>query len=186
MTAAQHSGEAGARQGEPWLAAMEVVGADPERLVRVVRAADTREEAMHAVATEFALTVEQATVVLEQQVGGLVGSSREAITQELRVLRAPWGEPVELQLRASSRRSAVLALDGQEHHFRATGRDALQQQVSQFLLDHLARPRLRPVLVTTDLVGGPSLMTIWPSGTVEFSYPEGDGGSEGVPTVAQG
>jgi hypothetical protein len=171
MTLGQWRGEAGARQGLPWLEALEAAAADPVRLARLVHAADDREDAVRAVATAFALTPDQASVVLDNQVGGLVRSNRVALAEDIRVLRAPWGEPVELRLRVIGRRSAVLDLDGTEHRFGAGGLDSLLEAVTRFLLDHVARPRLRPVRVDTDLAGGPNVITIWPSGNGEYGYP---------------
>src|SRR4051794_9822229 len=103
MSAGQYSGEAGARQALPWLEALEATGADPVRLVRVVQECDTREDAVRAVAEAFGLTPEQADVVLDRQVGGLVRNSRDALAEQLRVLRAPWGAPLELELRMRGR-----------------------------------------------------------------------------------
>jgi hypothetical protein len=172
VTADQWRGEAGARQSLPWLEALEAAGADPVRLVRLVHESETREDALRAVATAFGLTPEQASVVLDRQVGGLVRSNRTELAEELRVLRAPWGEPLELQLRVRGRRNAVLLLDGEEHRFRAGGLNALLDQVTDFLDREVVRPRLRPVLLGTDLVGGPSVIRIWPSRSCEYEYPE--------------
>lgn len=164
-------GEAAARQALPWLTALSTVAADPERLVRLVQGAEDREDAVRAVASAFALTPEQAETVLDNQFGMLVGSRRSALAQELEVLRAPWGEPLELVLDVHGRRSAAVAVDGTTHSFRATGLQGLLDEVAQFLLETVAAPRLRPVLVSTGLSGDwPRLLRIWPSRTVEYEY----------------
>jgi hypothetical protein len=72
---------------------------------------------------------------------------------------------LELQARPGS---AALVLDGTEHVFTARRREDLLDQVTRFLLEEVAVPQLRPVLLTTDLPGGPSLVRIWPSRTAEF------------------
>jgi hypothetical protein len=172
VTLDQSRGEAGARQGLPWLEALETTSADPVRLAQVVHGAGSREDAVGAVATAFGLTPEQASVVLDNQLGGLTAGSRAARAEQLRILRAPWGEPVELRLRVHGRRSAVLDLEGTEHRFRAGGLAGLLEAVTSFLLDHVARPRLRPVLVRTDLAGAPTTITVWPSGNAAYGYPD--------------
>jgi hypothetical protein len=172
VTLDQRRDEAAARQRLSGLEALETAWADPVRLASLVHGAADREDAVRVVATGFGLTPEQASVVLDNQFGRLTASSRAALAEELRVLRVPWGEPVELWLRAHGRRSAVLDLEGTEHRFRAGGRHGLLEAVTSFLLDHVARPRLRPVLVRTDLTGGPTTITVWPSGNAAYGYPD--------------
>ena len=164
-------GEAAARQALPWLTALSAVAADPERLVRLVQGAQDRDDAVRAVGSAFALTPEQAGVVLDNQFGMLVGSQRSALAEELEVLSAPWGEPLELALDVHGRRSAAVTVDGTAHSFRATGLQSLLDQVAQFLLQTVAAPQLRPVLVSTGLSGDwPRLVRIWPSRIVEYEY----------------
>jgi hypothetical protein len=171
-------GEAAARQGLPWLAALEAVAADPERLVGVLRAAEDRDDAVRAVGRAFALTPEQADVVLDQQFGILVGNRMSTVTDELDVLRAPWGDPLELELDVRGRRSAEVVVDGTPHSFRAAGLQGLLDEVAQFLLQAVAAPHLRPVLVTTGLAGDwPRLLRIWPSRIVEYEYEDEDDAS---------
>jgi hypothetical protein len=164
-------GEAAARQALPWLTALSAVAADPERLVRLVQGAEDREDAVRAVGSAFGLTPEQADVVLDNQFGMLVGSRRSALAEELEVLRAPWGAPLELALDVHGRRSAAVVVDGTSHSFRATGLQGLLGEVAHFLLEAVAVPQLRPVLVSTGLTGDwPRLLRIWPSRMVEHEY----------------
>ena len=163
-------GEAGARQALTQLAALEAVLADPVRLVRLLQEADDRADAVRTLGTAFGLTSEQASVVLDNQFGLLVRGRREVLADALRILRAPWGPPLELTLRARDGRSAVLELDGVEHTFGARSRHDLLDRVSAFLLEQVAVPRLRPVVLSTDLAGGPAVLRIWPSRTTEFEY----------------
>jgi hypothetical protein len=170
-TSRPRPGEAAARQGLPWLTALETVAADPERLVGVLRAAENRDDAVRAVGSAFALTPEQADVVLDQQFSMLVGTRRSAVTEELDVLRAPWGEPLEVALDVQGRRSAAVVVHGSRHAFRATGLQGLLDEVARFLLEAVAAPSLRPVLVTTGLSGDwPRLLRIWPSRILEYEY----------------
>jgi len=169
--AATLPGEAAARQALPWLTALSTVLADPERLVRLVRGAENRDDAVRAVGAAFALTAEQAGVVLDNQFGMLVESRRSALAEELRVLEAPWGGPLELTLDVHGRRSAAVTVDGATHSFRATGLQGLLDEVAQFLLETVAAPTLRPVLVSTGLSGDwPRVLRIWPSRVVEYEY----------------
>jgi hypothetical protein len=94
------------------------------------------------------------------------------LAEELRALRAPWGEPVDVRLRVRGRRSAVLDLDGEEHRFRAGGLQSLLDQVTRFLQERVVRPDVRPVFLSTDLDDGPSLIRLWPGGSGEYEYPE--------------
>jgi hypothetical protein len=142
----------------------------------LLQAAEDRDDAVRAVAEAFGLTAHQASVVLDNQFGMLVGSRRTALLGELDVLRAPWGEPLELELRIRGRRAAVLALEGAEHRFRAGGLQGLLAQVAQFLQESVAEPQLRPVRVTTGLSGDwPRLLRIWPSRMIEYEYADDPG-----------
>jgi hypothetical protein len=171
VTAPAPEGETSARQALPWLAAIDTVASDPVQLVRLLLAADDRDDAVRRVAEHFGLTPEQADVVLDQQFAVLVGNRRGALAEELRVLRAEWGPPLELDLRIRHRRSAALVVDGTEHRFRAGGLQGLLDRVACFLRDEVARPALRPVVVTTGLTGDwPRVLRIWPGRTVEYEY----------------
>lgn len=175
MTAARWTGEAGARQALPQLAALETVLTDPVRLVRLLQDADDREDAVRMLGTAFGLTPEQSSIVLDNQLALLIGERRAALAEQLRILRAPWGPPLELTLRARSGHSAVLELDGTEHAFRARSRSDLLDRVTRFLTEEVAVPRLRPVLLSTDLPGGPVLARIWPSRMAEFEHADDAG-----------
>jgi hypothetical protein len=61
---------------------------------------------------------------------------------------------------------AVVTIDGTEHRFRATGRQALDGQVHAFLHEEVARRQLRPVVLTEAAVAdGPVRWTVWPDGS---------------------
>jgi hypothetical protein len=181
-TTSDGPGEADARQALPWLSALHIVGADPVRLVQVLHDAEDRDDAVRAVGSAFALTPEQAAVVLDNQFGMLVASRRSALAEELDVLRAPWGEPLHLELDVHGRHSATVVVDGTAHSFRATRLQGLLDEVAQFLLQAVAQPTLRPVLVTTGLTGDwPRLVRIWPSRMIQYEYE--DDAPEDVPAA---
>jgi hypothetical protein len=167
----EQPGEVSARQALPQLAALETVLTDPVRLVQVLAQAEDREAGVQALGTAFGLTPEQASGVLDNQFGLLLRSRRAAVAEEIRVLRAPWGPPMELALVRTGAGAAVV-VDGVEHAFAVGAREQLLDEVTRFLLTEVAVPRLRPVLLTTDLPGGPSLVRIWPGRTAEFDPPD--------------
>jgi hypothetical protein len=180
MTEQLQPGEASARQGLDQLAALEAALADPVRLVQVVAPAEDHEAAVRALAASFGLTPEQASGVLDNQFGLLVRSRQAALAEELRVLRAPWGTPMHLELRARSATAAVVDVEGAEHTFTARTRHGLLDEVTRFLHEEVAVPRLRPVLLITDLPGGPSLVRIWPSRTAEYDPQDTPGAVPGA------
>jgi hypothetical protein len=161
------------------LAALESALADPIRLVQVVQDAEDDEDALGRVAATFGLDREQATVVLDAQFRLLLPSRREALAEELRVHRTSWGKPLQVVARLNGRRRATLVLDGTEHRFRAGGLQSLLDQLTEFLRARVVRPDLRPVLLTTGLPDGPSRITLWPSGAVEYEYPDAPATAEG-------
>jgi hypothetical protein len=163
----------------PVLAAYESVLADPVRLVQVLQDAVDDDDALDRVAEAFGLDREQATVVLDAQFRLLLPSRREALAEEVRVQRTPWREPLQVAARLHGRRRATLVLDGTEHSFRAGGLPSLLDQLTDFLRAHVVRPDLRPVLLTTGLPDGPSRITLWPSGSAEYEYPEDPDTDEG-------
>ncbi|TFV76676.1 hypothetical protein E4P39_07110 [Blastococcus sp. CT_GayMR19] len=82
------------------------------------------------------------------------------------MLRAEWGPPIEATLTVTGRRQAVVSIDGAEHRFRASGRQALDGQVHAFLHEEVARPQLRPVVLTeAGVTDGPVRWTVWPDGS---------------------
>ena len=95
------------------------------------------------------------------------------IAEELRVLRAEWGPPLEAHVRFTGRRSAVLEIDGAEHSFRAGGVNSVLDRIGEFVRDEVALPALRPVAATiTGLSDGPIRMTYTPSGRGRYEYPD--------------
>jgi hypothetical protein len=156
------------------LTAIEAALDDPVRLVQAVQDAEDDEDALTRVAESFGVDRLHAQTLLDLKFGGLSRLKRDAIREELRVLRTPWGEPLELDLRYSGRRSAVLVLNGTEHQFRAAGPPSLQMKIHLFLHERVARPQLRPVVLTeTGLEDGPRTYTIRPDGSGSAEYPDG-------------
>jgi hypothetical protein len=161
------------------LGAFDSVLADPVRLVQAVQGAVDDEDALGRVAAAFDLTPETAAVVLDQQFLLLLPSRRAALAEELRIHRTPWGEPVHVVAELHGRRRATLVVDGTEHRFRAGGLQGLLDQLTDFLRAHVVRQHLRPAFLTTGLPGGPTRITVWPDGTIEYEYPDDPVAGEG-------
>jgi hypothetical protein len=154
------------------LAALEAALADPVRLVGVLQEATDDEDAARRVAEAFGLAPDQAAAVLDQQLRLLTPGHRRTLADEVRVLRAEWGAPIEGELRFSTRRAAVLIVDGTERRFTAGGAEGVLHQVVRHLVDEVARPALRPVVAgVTGLPGGPIRMTVTPGGDGDFEHP---------------
>jgi hypothetical protein len=151
------------------LSAIDAALADPVRVVRTIAAAEDEDDAARRIAADLGLDEATARTVLDQQYRSLTRSNRARLAEELRVLRAPWGEPLPATLVVRDRRLAVLTLDGADRTFRARGENALLDQVARHLLEEVARPRLRPITVTTSgLSRGPTVVTVLPSGSVDL------------------
>ncbi|MDT0274638.1 hypothetical protein [Blastococcus goldschmidtiae] len=153
------------------LAAIDAALADPVRLVAVLVDAEDDEDAVRRVRDAFDLTDEQAGSVLDLQFRRLHRAGRARVAEELRVRRTEWGPPLPGTLTFSGRRSAVLTVDGQERRFTAGGVESVLSRVSARLLDEVATPGLRPVVVeVSGLPGGPVRFTVTPPGTASFEY----------------
>jgi hypothetical protein len=129
------------------LAALAAVTADPVRLVQVVQDATDDADAARRIAEAFELDVDVAETALDLQVRLLTPARRRRLAEELRVLDTPWGEPLDAELRFTTRRSATLTLDGAAHTFRGSSPDDVLHQVTAFLHEHVAVPQLRPVVL---------------------------------------
>jgi hypothetical protein len=148
------------------LSAVEAAAADPLRLLEAVQAAADDEDALRRVGEAFDLDEELSQVLLDLQVRRLSIDSRSRVADELRLLRAEWGPPVEATLTMTGRRHAVLTVEGAEHRFGASGRQVLFGEVHAFVHEQVARPRLRPVVLTGgEAAGGPVRWTVWPDGS---------------------
>jgi hypothetical protein len=146
------------------LTAVEAALADPARLIGIVGESADDEDAARRLAREFGLDDVQAQAMLDLQVRRVTAAHRARIADELRVLRAEWGPPVEAQVRFTGRRSAVLSVDGAEHSFRAGGVQGVLDRIREFVLEEIAVPRLRPVVATvTGAPDGPIRITYTPS-----------------------
>jgi hypothetical protein len=167
------------------LAAMEAVLADPAGLMQILGECADDEDAIVRLTQDFALDRIQAQAVLDLQVRRVTAANRARIAEELRVLRAEWGPPVQAQVRFTGRRSAVLSIDGAEHSFRAGGVHSVLDRIGRFVLDEVALPALRPVAATiTGLPDGPIRMTYNPSrdGRCEYAdEPDAPDGERDAP-----
>jgi hypothetical protein len=160
-----------ARQALPWLEALDTALADPVRLVTLLRDAEDDDAAVRSIAEAFGLTPEQAEVVLDGQFRVLVRSRRATRAEELRILRAPWPEPLAVELSPIGPRSAVLVLDGTGHRFSGRSTRALVEDVVDFLRERVVVPQLRPIVLTTGLSGrDPVRVHIWPSRSTSYEY----------------
>jgi hypothetical protein len=154
------------------LAAIEAAVADPATLLGVLQEATDDEDALGRVGEAFELSPDQAMVVLDIQVRSFTPGRRAKLADELAVLRAQWGPPLEGRVHFSSRRSAVLTLDGAERRFTAGGTGGVLDLLHQHLFETVARPALREVVATvTGLPDGPTRMTVTPSGDGHFDHP---------------
>jgi hypothetical protein len=155
------------------LTAIEAGLADPVRLVGIVQAAADDEDAVRQLAQEYGLDDVQAQAMLDMQVKRVTVAHRALIAEELRVLRAEWGPPVEADVRFNGRRSAVLSIDAAEYSFRAGGAQGVLDRIAEFVLEEIAVPRLRPVVATiTGLPDGPIRITYTPSRDGQYEYPD--------------
>jgi hypothetical protein len=153
------------------LTALETVAADPGRLAQALADAVTDEDAVRRVGTAFALDAELASVVLDQQIRALGPGARARRADELRVLAANWGPPLAVTARVVADAGLVVAIGGTEHDIRAAGSDQLLMRLHDFLVDHLARPQLRPVIASVEgLPEGPVRWTAEPDGSGSAEY----------------
>ena len=175
------------RQALPWLAALEVVLADPVRLVELLQDAEDDDAAVRALSEAFGITPEQAATVLDNQFRLPVRSRRDAVAEELRVLRSTWQEPLDLTLSVTLPGSGVLVLDGAEHAFTGRRLPALLDQVTEFLRERVVDPGLQPVVVSTGLDGRhPVRLSLWPGGTSSLDYADQPDSSTPPGTGASG
>jgi hypothetical protein len=155
------------------LSAIDTALAEPVRLIGILLEAVDDDDAVRRLRDAFALDDVQAQAVLDLQVRRVVPGHRARIAEELRVLRADWGPPIEAEVRFAGRRSAVLSIDGTEHSFRAGGVNGVLERLGAFVLEEIAVPRVRPVTATiTGLPDGPVRMTYTPARNGQFEYPD--------------
>ena len=148
------------------LSAIEAAAADPLRLLAAVQEAADDEDALRKVGEAFDLDEALSQVLLDLKVSSLSIGSRSRVTDELRLLRAEWGPPMEATLTVAGRRQAVLTVEGAEHRLGASGRQVRFGEVHAFVHEQVARPRLRPVVLTGgEAAGGPVRWTVRPDGS---------------------
>jgi hypothetical protein len=148
---------------------------DPARLVHAVHAAADDADAVRRISAAFGVDERQAQTLMDLQFGVLTPAHRRRVTEELGLLLAPWGTPVEGALELTGRRRALLSVDGTERRFTAGGLPGLLDEVAAFLRTEIAVPRLRPVVLT--VTGGatcPVGMTVLPDGSASFGYADAD------------
>jgi hypothetical protein len=164
--------EDGRRERLSTLTAIETALAEPVRLIGLLQDAADDEDAVRRVRQEFGLDRAHAEAMIDVQFRWLNRADRARVAEELRVLRADWGRPVEGSVRFAGRRSAVLSLNGAEHPFRAAGAQRVLDLVSEHVVTQVAQPRLRPVVLTvTGLPEGPTRLTLTPAGSGHYEYP---------------
>jgi hypothetical protein len=158
----------GPRQALPILSAVAAVLAHPERLVRVLAAADDDEAAVAALASEFDLEPDQARAVLDQQFRLLTRAGRAALGAEVRVLEAEWGEPIAASVVLYGNRGGLLAVEGSEYHLSGRNVAGVLEAAAGQLREAVAVPRMAPVRVA---VSGTQVaeMTVWPTGAASFT-----------------
>ena len=153
------------------LSAMDAALADPVRLVTVLVDAEDDEDALRRVRDTFGLTDEQAASVLDLQFRRLHRAGRARVAAELAVVRAEWGPALPATLAFTDHRSAVLTVEHEERRFTAGGTQAVLDRVTAHLLDDVAVPRLRPVVVTVDgPADAPVRVTVVPSRSASYEY----------------
>ena len=115
----------------------------------------------------------QAQAVLDNQFRLLVRNRRASLAEELRIIRAPWQEALEVALVVTGTGRAEVTVDDDVHRFTARDTLSLLEAVTDFLRDRVVVPELRPVVLVTGLDGrDPVRVRIWPSRTTEFEYAE--------------
>ena len=155
------------------LSGIEAALADPVRLIGILLNAEDDEDAIARLMDAFGVDAVQAQAMLDLQMRRVIPAHRARIAEELRVLRAEWGPAIEVQVRFSGRRSAVLTIDGTERSFRAGGLHGVLDKIREFVLDEVALPALRPVVATVaGLPDGPIRMTVTPARSGRYEYPD--------------
>jgi hypothetical protein len=158
------------------LIAIEAALDDPVRLAHVLAEADDDRDAVGRVTATFGVDERQALALLDLQFGRLTRAHRARLADELRVLRADWGPPVEGELVLTGRRTAVLSAEGTTRRLTARTLAALLDEVVALVRTTIAAPRLRPVVLTvTGATKGLAGVTVRPDGSASFDHHE-DGG----------
>ena len=148
------------------LSAIEAAAAHPLRLLEAVQAAADDVDAVRRVGEAFDLDEELSQVLLDLSFRQLSIGSRSRVGDELLLLHAEWGPPIEATLTITGRRHGVLTVDGAQHGFGASGRQVRFDEVHAFVHEQVARPRLRPVVLTGgEAAGGPVRWTVLPDGS---------------------
>ena len=135
----------------PVLEALSAALGDPHRLVDVLRDATDEEDARRRVAETFELTDLQAQAVLDQQFRLLTVARRTELAEQLQAERAPLGP--ELHLRASwdaARRVVTVSVDDIEIAGRGRTAAKAVEDLAMRVMEEIARPRHRPVVVQVD------------------------------------
>ncbi|NYJ05381.1 hypothetical protein [Petropleomorpha daqingensis] len=137
------------------LEAVSAALADPHRTLDVLLAAADEDEARQRVAEAFEVSPEQAQVVLDMQFRLLTATRRAALADELRRERTPLGTPMHLRagLDDSGRRATVV-VDGVEISGRGRTAARAVEDLARRVLEDVARPQHRPVIVQVEGVDG--------------------------------
>ena len=156
------------------LSALADVSADLPRLVTVLADAEDDADALRRLQAAYDLAPVQAQAVLDAQLRLLTRGRRASLAHDLQVLRealtAPWDPPLDVHVSGDSPRTVTVALEDGEHRIRSMGRRDCLDRIVRLVREQVALPRLRRVMVTTSLRGGPARILIDPVGTAEFFY----------------
>ncbi|MPQ98281.1 hypothetical protein GB931_10200 [Modestobacter sp. I12A-02628] len=123
--------------------------ADRERLVELILQAHDEDHAATLVTEGLDLAPGAAEALLELQLKQLTYARRAELVDELTVRTTPWGPPMTLQASFPTPTTARITIDDAEHQVRTGNRHDTQLQLVQLVTRLVARPRLRPVTVTT-------------------------------------
>jgi hypothetical protein len=156
------------------LSALSEVSADLPRLVAVLADAEDDADALRRLQAAYDLTPVQAQAVLDAQLRLLTRGRRASLMHDLEVIRealaAPWDPPLDVHVTGDSPRTVTVALEDGEHLIRSTGRRDCLDRIVRLVREQVALPRLRRVMVTTSLTGGPSRILIDPVDVAEFFH----------------
>ncbi len=174
MTDADRDADRAHRTRLAVLSALSDVSADLPCLVAVLADAEDDADALRLLQAAYDLTPVQAQAVLDAQLRLLTRGRRASLVHDLQVLRealaAPWDPPLDVHVSGDSPRHVAVALEDGEHRIRSTGRRDCLDRIVRLVRERVALPRLRRVMVTTSLPGGPSRILIDPVGVAKFFY----------------
>jgi hypothetical protein len=140
------------------LQALEALSAalgDPHRLVDELLAAQDDADARVRVSAGFGLTDAQAQVVLDNRFGLLSRTRRAELAEDLQAERTPLGPELHLQaVWDPTGRTVTVSVDGIEIAGRGRTAAKAVEELATRVMNEVARPRHRPVVVQVDGIEG--------------------------------